>query len=194
MNQLHFDGSKEAVVEADSPAANMDSIEGQAQAYIREVLIAAGLYDGSSSSTYPIDSLVFEQVEDAYRKRGKESEGTVKDDSSDSIVDHKILFDLVNEALSTVVARPGTGPIVMKRANVPMSYGRTLLDNVWRMICVYVYPPADRFHSLDGMVVRDLKTVRWTALLDGEIDVLGKEMEWMLLEELIEEATRDMCC
>lgn len=195
MNQLHFDGSKEAVVEADSLGPNVETIEGQAQAYIREILIASGLYHGSSLSTYPIDSWVFEQVEEAYRKRGKENEGAANDDTCESNVGHKVLFDLLNEALSTVVAIPPvTGPALVRRATSPLSCGRRLLDDVWRMIHVYVHPPVDGFHSLDRIVVHDLRAARWTALLDGEIDVLGKEMERLIMEELIEEVTGDLCC
>ncbi|XP_077246881.1 RB1-inducible coiled-coil protein [Tasmannia lanceolata] len=194
LTELQCDRSEEAATEEDPLEAEVVNLEGQAQVYIRDVLVASGLYEGSSKLTNSIDSRVFEEVEAAYREGKREGEADAKD-HGDNKVNHKVLFDLLNEALATISGPSVTRSRFMRGIIGPTTMvprGKNLLEDVWKGISIYVYPPMDGCHSLDGMVSYDLRMTPWASMMGDEIAVIGKEMEWMILGDLVEEVMRDM--
>jgi hypothetical protein len=93
------------------------------KAYIREVLVAAGLYDDDGSldnKARPICDDIFD------------------DEVGDGSLDHRMLFDLANEALQMLVhgAKTGSslGQWVTDSTGVSMSRGRKLVDDVWQQV------------------------------------------------------------
>lgn len=190
------------MIEEQPLEAEMVELEDQAEAYIRDLLVASGLYDGSSDKSLsrwdpfakPITSSIFEEVEEAYRKRTKDNEEST--DQVEKKIDHKVLLNLLNEALSTILGPPVTMSKFRKKAIGTMlrpPYGRKLLNQVWDIIRVYVYPPTDKsYYSLEGMVAQDLQSTPWSGLINDDVDAVGKEMECWIVGDLIEEIVKDI--
>ncbi|KAI3942763.1 hypothetical protein MKW92_026683 [Papaver armeniacum] len=175
------------------------------KAYIKDLLLTSGLYGGggyesrlstgSDLKWVPLGICVFDKVEESRKAHiSNEVEG-----ESNTIVEqnHKVIFDLVNEALYTIFepcfTTTAVGPTRMPR-------GKRLLDKVWRMIGMYINPPVHSedgkrlsFYSLDAIVARDLGTNSWLDLNidDSEDQLIGKETAGFILDELIEETVRD---
>jgi hypothetical protein len=181
----------------------MVELEDPTEAYIRDLLVSSGLYDGSSDTSFfrwdtfakPISNSVFEEVEESYRKLAKEDESMIKDDIEK--VDHKLLLDLLNQTLSTIL-----GPLsimsTFKRKMIhfsmlPTLRGTRLLNRVCEIIRVYLHPSTDKSHySLESMEARDLGSTPWSVLIDDEINILGREMECLIIGDLVEEIVKDM--
>ncbi|XP_047320082.1 uncharacterized protein LOC124924077 [Impatiens glandulifera] len=159
--------------------ADTMELDDPAEAYIRDLLIASGLYDCTFNKqplsrwepmAKPINNRVFEEV----KMYGE-------DESSSN---RRLLFDLTNEALPVILGQP-----VMK---FPPS-GSKLLNSVLEMIRGYLSPPPDRFYfSIDGMVGRDLGCAPWTILVKDEVNAMGKEVESMITSGLIEEIVKEL--
>lgn len=182
----------------------MIELEDQAEAYIRDLLVASGFYGGSCDTVLsrwdplarPISNRVFDKVEESYKKLAKDNEGSTEADGEKK-VDHKVLLDLLNEALSTVLGPPvGMSRFrrkIMGSTMLSAPHGKKLLDCVWEIIRVHVYPPADKScYSLDGMVARDLGSIPWSGLIDDEMNALGRDMESMIIGGLVDEIVKDM--
>ncbi|GAV83035.1 LOW QUALITY PROTEIN: DUF4378 domain-containing protein, partial [Cephalotus follicularis] len=182
-----------------------NDLEDEAEAYIRDLLVASGLYDGSSGKTFsrwdplakPISSSIFEQVEELYTTLTKKNENSIEG-HNEKKVDRKVILDLLNEALSTTVLGP---PVTMSRFRRNMIgssisrtlRGRKLLDYVWEIVRVYLHPPNDRSsYSLDSMVAQDLDTIPWSGLVDEETNALGKEVESFIIGDLIDGIAKDL--
>ncbi|CAN1170280.1 hypothetical protein LINPERPRIM_LOCUS306 [Linum perenne] len=162
-------------------------IEDKAEAlYIRDLLIASGLYDGSSyindddeedmcsSSRWrkPIPKSVFEKVEEGEVGSRKKWD-----------VDRKMLYDLLNEALSSNVGR---------RRRMVTLRGNKLLERVWKMIQEYVYHPCDSIHNHKHMKMGSITS--WSSGLndmDDEDEELGKQIQFLILEDLIYEIVKE---
>ncbi|KAK1295679.1 hypothetical protein QJS10_CPB15g00226 [Acorus calamus] len=205
LDPLSIDGFEEANVNEkkhDNEAETVD-LECQSQTYIRDVLIAAGLYELSSkctisswdSVTKPIPNWVFDRVEESYRESGKTDDGILV--SSDDInVGHRVLFDLLNEAL-TNLRRPTMPSYAFKRCfpiHVTMPCGKRLLDTLWRVIETYKHPLINGSPSLDSLMASDMRMDCWLNLGSDDSDVLAMDLEWMIFEDLIDEAVKDVSC
>lgn len=172
----------------------MPELEDESESYIRDLLVVSGLYDGSSDKSLsrwdpfakPISNRVFEEVEASYKDHIDEKK----------VVDHKALLDLLNEALSAVLGPPMTMSKFKRKAignTGKPPRGRKLLDSVWEIIRIHVYPPADKFcYSVDSMVGQDLLSSPWSGLMNDDVDALGKEIECWIVGDLIEELVKDM--
>lgn len=178
----------------------MLDLEDDTEGYVRDLLVASGFYDGSYEKSLsrwdplgkPISKSVFEQVEESYRKLAKEN-----DSSRNEKVDHKVLLDLLNEALSTILGSPLTMSRFLRKfvgsSILPPPRGRKLLNSVWEIIHVNLYPPNDRcYYSLDSMVGRDLGSTSWSGVTDDETIVLGREVECHIFGDLVVEILEDM--
>lgn len=202
LNQLDTYDSEETMINEQPVEEEMLEIEDQAEAYIRDLLVASGLYDGSRDKYIsrwdplgkPISNHVFEEVEESYKQLIKDEEGYTKDQLQK--INHKLLCDMLNEALPSVLGVSSTMSRFMKHAVGPIPrppQGKKLLEHVWEIIGVYVHPPLDRSsQSLDNIVARDLKTTPWTGLVDEEVNALGKDMECQIIGDLIQELVKDM--
>lgn len=193
LHQLETGRSEETVIEEQPPyESEMVDLEDEDESYIRELLIASGLYDNSFEKclsrwdTYakPISNRVFEQVEESYKNK-------ISNEPSPKSMDHKVLLDLVNEVLSTLLAPPMHISKFSKKAK--LARGNKLLDQVWGMIRAYLHPVVDKsFYFFDTMVARDLESMPWSELVFEDIDALAKEMEGQIMRDLVEEMVNDM--
>ncbi|KAM6563601.1 hypothetical protein CsatB_023599 [Cannabis sativa] len=185
----------------------MFELKDPAEAYIRDLLVGSGLYDGSSdkyfwrseTSAKPIGTSVFEEVEESYKTFAKDNDISLKDQRVRR-VDHKLLHDLLNEALSTVL-EPHRGISTvskverksMNSSSFPTLHENKLLNCVWEIICDHLYPSTDRScYSLEDMVARDLRLSPWTREVDDEGTSLGREVEILILGDLVDEILKDM--
>ncbi|KAK4368216.1 hypothetical protein RND71_012008 [Anisodus tanguticus] len=203
LNQLDTYDSEETMIDEQSVEEEMLEIEDQAEAYIRDLLVASGLYDGSRDKYIsrwdplgkPISNQVFEEVEEYnYKQLTKDEEGHNKDQLQK--INHKLLCDMLNEALPSVLGVPSTMSRFMKTVVGPMPrppQGKKLLECVWEIVGVYVHPPWDRTsQSLDNIVARDLSSTPWSGLVDEDVNALGKDMECQIIGDLIQEMVNDM--
>lgn len=185
--------SEETVIEEQPYEPDTIDLEDENEAYIQDLLIASGLYHNSFDKSLskwdtfakPITNQVFEQVESSQKHTVNTNKLSPKE-SNQQKVDHKLLFDLLNEVLSTVLARrKGTG--------MRPPHGDTLLDQVWGMLREYLNPHVDKsFYFFDTMVARDLRSMPWLEFVSEEIDVVAKEIECHIIRDLVEETVRDM--
>ncbi|VFQ99793.1 unnamed protein product [Cuscuta campestris] len=171
----------------------MMEIHDNAKAYIRDLLIASGLYDDKYPSRWDpfgkaISDHVFEGVENAYRQ--KKAEG-----NEEERLNHKMLCDLLNEAVPNILQAPLTLSRFMEDV-ITMSRpprGRKLLDCVWEMTRAYIYPGADlSYCSLEGMVAHDLKSTPWLVVSEEDGNAIGKDVESQITGDLIQEILEDM--
>ncbi|XP_048335164.1 uncharacterized protein LOC107424299 [Ziziphus jujuba] len=204
LNQLESDEPEDTVNKQEPIEPEMVEIKDPAEAYIRDLLVAAGLYDGSSEKhlsrwetlAKPVSISVFEEVEESYKKMAKEQENSLND-HDEKKVDHKVLLDLLNETLSTVLTPPLSlskfWRNIINTSTLPPLHGKKLLDRVWRVMCEHLYPPDDRCHySLDSMVGRDMRLTPWSGLISEEVYSIGREMESLIMGDLVEEILQDM--
>ncbi|RVW24765.1 hypothetical protein CK203_080363 [Vitis vinifera] len=145
LDQLGSNGSEDTTIDEEPPEVEMIELEDQAEAYIRDLLVASGFYGGSSDTVY----------QDGTHLQGLSATGSL------TRFRRKFMG-------STMLSAP---------------HGKKLLDCVWEIIRVHVYPPADKScYSLDSMVARDLGSIPWSGLIDDEMNALGRDMESMILE------------
>ncbi|PSS00382.1 Serine/arginine-rich splicing factor like [Actinidia chinensis var. chinensis] len=201
LNKLGAGGPKEVVIEEHPLEAEME-LEDETEAYIRDLLVASGLYEGSSDKVLsrwdpfakPISNQIFEQVEESYMKMNKDNEGSRRG-QGEKKVDHKLLLDLLNEALAIVLGPPMTMSRFRKKAIGPTPrppHGRKLLDHVWEIVGEHLHPPNKIGYMLDRMVARDLGYTPWSGLMSDDIDALGKDMESQIIGVLIDEILIDL--
>ncbi|KAF4377643.1 hypothetical protein CsatB_004914 [Cannabis sativa] len=207
LNQLESDEPDERLIPPKPAEPEMFELKDPAEAYIRDLLVGSGLYDGSSdkylwrseTSAKPIGTSVFEEVEESYKTFAKDNDISLKDQRVRR-VDHKLLHDLLNEALSTVL-EPHRGISTvskverksMNSSSFPTLHGNKLLNCVWEIICDHLYPSTDRScYSLEDMVARDLRLSPWTREVDDEGTSLGREVEILILGDLVDEILKDM--
>ncbi|XP_044507968.1 uncharacterized protein LOC123227285 isoform X2 [Mangifera indica] len=203
LNQL--DNRPEDIdVEQDQTESEIIDLDDRAEAYIRDLLVASGFYDGSSDKSLftwdplaqPISNSVFEKVEESQRKLAGENEILLKDLIEEK-GDRKMLLDLLNEALSKLLGPPVTKSKFRRRiinySLLPPPCGRKLLESVWEIIRICLYPPTDRsYFSLHSLVADDLGSTLWSGLMDEEISALGREVECHIIGDLVEEIFKDM--
>ncbi|CAD6335287.1 unnamed protein product [Miscanthus lutarioriparius] len=168
------------------------------KAYITEVLIASGLYDdddGPSSANARVDSMarpmpicddVFEDVEDMYYYRGDCIVGGGMYD------DHRMLFDLANEALqSLVVESSKAGSSSLRQWVVDstgVAPGKKLVDDVWQKVqALRNHPQTQEMQTIDGMVAYEVRRSVWTEVLHEDVYVVGRKIERAIFDELIED-------
>ncbi|GMI68962.1 TON1 Recruiting Motif 26 [Hibiscus trionum] len=197
LNELESAEADRITIEQEPTESETVFPEDHAQGYVRDLLVVSGLYDGSCDKSLsrlnplakPISESIFEQVEEYYRKSSKENEKKV---------DHKVLLDLLNEALSTILGPPVTMSKFRRKllgsTILTPPRGRKLLNFVWEMVHINLHPPNERYnYSLDNMVAGDLGSTPWTGLVDDETDVLGREVECHIIGGLVEEIVKDIC-
>lgn len=170
--------------------------------FVRDLLVASGLYEGTTDRSLsrwdpfakPINKSVLEETKENLKKRSNQNQ----EDEEDIEDNHNILFDLLNEVLTVVL-----GPVRKSgfRKKLMNSYvfeptsirGKYLLESVWRIMSEYLYSqPEKPFCSLDGIIGWDLERCPWSGLIDEEATVLGREVEGMIMSDLVEEVVKDL--
>ncbi|KAJ8490525.1 hypothetical protein OPV22_012246 [Ensete ventricosum] len=146
----------------------------------------------SDAATRPISPQVFEEEEEAYGKCWKSS--VVRND--DTAIRHKLLFDLVNEALQSVLG-PQVHCSMFKRRSQGQAappQAKSLLLDLWNQIQVYMSPPLHE-SDVNNVVVQDVKTTTtttWPSMLHEDVDVVGRQIERVVLRDLIDDIVQAM--
>ncbi|RWW65851.1 hypothetical protein BHE74_00026814 [Ensete ventricosum] len=149
----------------------------------------------SDAATQPISPRVFEEEEEAYGKCWKSS--VVHND--DTAIRHKLLFDLVNEALQSVLG-PQLHCSMFKRRSQGQAappQAKSLLLDLWNQIQVYMSPPLHE-SDVNNVVVQDVKTTTttttttWPSMLHEDVDVVGRQIERVVLRDLIDDIVQAM--
>ncbi|XP_010680604.2 uncharacterized protein LOC104895726 isoform X2 [Beta vulgaris subsp. vulgaris] len=204
LNQLDYEGSEisQITTVTEDPSELEIDLEDEAEVYIKNLLLISGLYDGSWVKSFsrwdpyvkPMGNWVFEKLEESYQKPTNKYDATSFEDNS---LEHKLLFDLSNEALTVVLGpRRTLSKFRRKTTDVtmfPCPQGRKLLEQVWQMIQEYLYPVSNTsFYSFDDLIAHDLHIIPWFSLLDEEINAMGKELESQITGDLLEEILMDV--
>lgn len=204
LSQLDSDDIEDKV-EQQPVEFEITKLEDPAEVYIRDLLIVSGMYDGSTdhnfsrnnAATKPISNAIFDEVEEAYRKSETKNE-IIGKEQNESNVDHKLLFDLLNEALPIVLGPCLTTSrfrtkVIDSSTPLPPLFGKKLLDSVWDIIRKFIHPPTDRsYYLLEGVMARDLNSTPWASLMDVEINTTGREVEGLIIKDLIDEVVKDL--
>lgn len=206
LNQLESDVTEDFSMKQEPTDSELDQLEDPAESYIRDLLVASGLYYGSWDKSLlrgdtfakPIGNSVYEEVEESHNKLVKENEESCIKDQNENKLDHKVLLDLLNEALSVVLGPPLTlSRFRRKLSNSSMLLppsGMELLNLVWDIIRVSLYPPSDiSTYSLDTLVAQHLGSIPWSGLINDEINILERDIECQITDDLVEELTKDIC-
>ncbi|CAH8385799.1 unnamed protein product [Eruca vesicaria subsp. sativa] len=169
--------------------------------FVRDLLMASGLYEGTTNRslsiwdpfTKPINKSLLEETKENLKKRRNQNQE--EEDIEDN---HNILFDLLNEVLTVVLGPVKKSGFKKKLWNLCVSEptairGKYLLESVWRIMSEYLYSqPEKPFCSLDGIIGWDLERCPWSCLISEEATVLGREVEGMIMSDLVEEVVKDL--
>ncbi|MED6204055.1 hypothetical protein PIB30_005453 [Stylosanthes scabra] len=205
LSQLEFDSPEELETKPKSSEYELDRLLDPAESYIRDLLVASGLYFESwdkyllreDTLTNPIDNSIFEEVEESHKNK------CLVNENIDNKLDHKILLDLLNEALSIVLGQPLTMSRFRRKLNNNNSCviqktppcGKELLKLVWDIIHVSLYPPKISNTcscSFISLVKQDFGSILLYGLMNDEINVLEMEMARLISDDLVEELIKDM--
>ncbi|XP_075475988.1 uncharacterized protein LOC142516618 isoform X2 [Primulina tabacum] len=201
LNQLEYTDPEEDINEQQPSEVEVD-IENQDEAYIKELLVVAGLYDGSYNRSLlkwdplgkPISNHVFEEVEDSYRTTTKVDDICSKYHGGK--LNHNMILDLLNEVLPNILRPPLNQSTYIEKAfgyvhKPPL--GKKLLFHVWEFIRLYVNPPSDKsYYALDSLLTRDWKLSTWSHLIDDDINSIGRDIESQIMKEQIQEMVEDI--
>ncbi|VAI10215.1 unnamed protein product [Triticum turgidum subsp. durum] len=167
------------------------------KAFIRAVLVVAGMHGQNSGDHLsltcqpikPIPKWAFEQVTSSTPPPEAVSDG--------HDVDHRLLFDLINEALPGAARGSTTRCVFSKWYAAPprrASADRRLLDGLWRSVQTWLEPPGvDRdANSVDGLIGRDMGVSPWSGVFRDDVDGIAEEMEAEILSELVDETLWDV--
>ncbi|KAL6222172.1 hypothetical protein ACLB2K_005564 [Fragaria x ananassa] len=173
LNQLESDEPDDASVEQEVVESEMSGLENPAEVYIKDLLVASGLYDGSFEKSFsrydtsgkPISFSVFKEVEESYKKLASADVNSTKDHNGK--INHKLFLDLLNEALSTILGPP-----------LSMSKFRRKAINSSAL------PPL--------RVAWDLGSSLWSELVEEDVNILGREIATLIMTDLVTEVLDDM--
>ncbi|CAN6321597.1 unnamed protein product [Urochloa humidicola] len=183
----------------DDQDEDMEELDHPVKSFIRAVLVVAGMYGPrknngnllSDSEAKPIPKRVLEEVESSSSTLSASSDGgTVAGD-------HRLLFDLINEALPGAI-RASTTLTTFDKCYVTRRApgGKKLLEELWRSVQVWLEPPSDNTTSssasVDVLIGRDLSMSAWHGTFRDDADELGGEMEEEMLDELVDEMVWDV--
>lgn len=187
--------------------SELAQLDDPAESYIRDLLVASGLYFGSwdksllKGDTFakPIGNSVFQEVEESHKKMLKLKDTSTKDHSDDKL-EHKLLHDMLNDALLIVLGPPLAlsrfrRKLCSSSSILPPPHGKELLKLVWEIIRASLCPLSDMTScSLDTLVARDIGSNPWVGLINDEFNTLEREIERLVTEDLVAELTKDMIC
>ncbi|KAL5143112.1 hypothetical protein HKD37_09G026145 [Glycine soja] len=204
LSQLDSDGSDDFTTKPEPFESELVHLDDPAESYVRDLLVASGLYFGSWNKSLlrgdtfakPIGNSVFEEVEESHNNLIKEDERSTKDQNKNKL-EHKVLLDLLNEALSIVLRSHLTLSRFRRKLSnssmQPPPCGKELLKLVWDIVNVSLNPTSNTCpYSLDSLLSQDLGSISWSGLTNDQIDTLEREMACLITDDLVEEFTKDM--
>lgn len=176
--------------------------------FVRDLLVVSGLYEGTSDISLsrwdplakPIKRSVLEEAKENLKKRSNQNQEDEDTGENNTISEenHNILFDLLNEVLTVVLGPLTKSGFRNKLLSSSVSEsttirGKYLLESTWRIMSEYLYSqPEKPFCSLDGIIGWDMDRFPWSGLISEEVNVLGKEVEGMIMADLVEELVKDL--
>ncbi|CAH8262598.1 unnamed protein product [Arabidopsis lyrata] len=176
--------------------------------FVRDLLVVSGLYEGTSDISLsrwdplakPIKRSVLEEAKENLKKRSNQNQEDEDTGENNTISEenHNILFDLLNEVLTVVLGPLTKSGFKNKLLSSSVSEsttirGKYLLESTWRIMSEYLYSqPEKPFCSLDGIIGWDMDRFPWSGLISEEVNVLGKEVEGMIMADLVEELVKDL--
>lgn len=189
---IHSD-EQVSVVNPEIRLADSDSFHVKEDAeliFVRNILKKSGFDGGAEeflavwySSCDPVDQLLF--VEDPE---------TMSYDSPDICLDHRLLFDLINDVLLEIYESTIANSVRLSRYNPrvrPVPMGDHLLDEVWVKICWYLSSQQDANHTIQHVEARDYaKDYGWMKL-QWDVERVGSYLEGLILDVLVEEVVLD---
>ncbi|KAJ6851626.1 uncharacterized protein M6B38_259955 [Iris pallida] len=184
-------GGRDEVAADENP---FDDHEDHIEGYIRNILVAAGLYDAPAvgeslprwnGSTKPIPNWVFDKLEETYSRGNPADGGEPAFRYRDADLSRRMLFDLVNEALPRVLEFKSPGP-----DTVP--HGKALLDGLWSRIERNLSSRSNGSGLLDDTVAEDVRTAPWCGDLRADEEAVGRRLEWMIVADVIDELVQDV--
>ncbi|CAL4937472.1 unnamed protein product [Urochloa decumbens] len=180
---------------------DMDELDRPIKSFIRAVLVVAGMYGPrknpgnliSDCEAKPIPKRVLEEVESSSSTLSASSDGGA------AAGDHRLLFDLINEALPGAI-RASTTLTTFDKSYVEATRrapsGKKLLEALWRSVQVWLEPPSDNTTSssasVDVLIGRDLSMSAWHGAFCDDADELGGDVEEDILDELVDEMVWDV--
>ncbi|XP_074556468.1 uncharacterized protein LOC141812322 [Curcuma longa] len=177
--------------------------ENKNASYLCDILATVGFCEDKSTDqansklnelSRPIPHKVFEEVEEACSKYGKVDTDSYIPRNDDVTIGHKLLFDLVTESLQSLLG-PKIKCSMFNRwilGPASSSQGKRSLEDLWDQIQLYLNPSIDRSNALDSMVAQDLKMTTWPTMLYEDMDVVGRQIERIILLNLIDDIVKDM--
>lgn len=196
-------GGQDKATGEKSQEQEIDDMEERDASYLRDILITAGFYEDNSTDlansrldelTRPISRQVFEEVEEAYKYGHADTQSSIAY-NNDVTIGHKLLFDLVNEALQSMLGPKIRCPMLKRWVLGPAtpSEGKNLLEDLWNQIKLYSNPFMHESDTLDSIVVQEMKMTTWPTKLYEDMDVVGRQIERAILSNLIHEIVKDLC-
>lgn len=179
-------------------------IEDHGEAYVRDILFFSGLYkawplDQAASvmdgQIKPISPFIFDEVEENYRKLARSLDGNCSVvNLGDTVIDRKMLFDLVNQALPSIIDAPLTRLMSERRtcSLTPLPIGRKLLAELLPQIQIHVNPKIDQPQSIENIVAWDVKLMPISVTSREDIGSLGTGVERAIFGDLIDELVFDL--
>lgn len=191
LNQLETCDSEETFID-EQPIEEeiVMKIEDPAEAFIKDLLVASGLYDGYLSKWDPLGKSISNQVFEESCQRQKiinnDEEGSSIDHQFNK-VNHKLICDFLNEVLPDVLGSTSMQRTISPDTRPPR--GKKLLERVLEIARV----SSDMSSlSLENVLARELHCTRWDEFVDEDVNALGKEVEYQILGDLIHEMINDM--
>ncbi|PKA47806.1 hypothetical protein AXF42_Ash020209 [Apostasia shenzhenica] len=191
--EIESKGFEELATEAEHhELSEIADVQDHAESYVRDILVVSGLYEALPSEQAmtrldgqmkPISSFVFDELEEKCCK--------VEKLDYDASMDRKMLFDLVNEALPMVFEVP-MARLTWTRGLTQYSLGKKLLDELLHQINLLANPKIDQPRSVDQMVAWDLHSTPWSTTSREVICSIGRDLESVIIGELINELVLDL--
>lgn len=197
LNQLEtYDSEETMIVEQPIEKEIVMEIDDPAEAFVRDLLVASGLYDGSCDKYLSkwdplgksISNHVFEEAEESYKRQkiNDYDEGSSNDHQSKKL-NHKLSCDFLNEVLPSVLGSSSMRRTISPTPRAPR--GNKLLECVWEIARISSDMSSQ---SLETILARDLQCTRWDRLVDEDVNALGKDVEYQIVGDLIHEMINDM--
>ncbi|ESQ50740.1 hypothetical protein EUTSA_v10023126mg [Eutrema salsugineum] len=196
INELDSDIQVPTPVEEEAMARETENIVDLGnpdKVFVRDLPVASGLYEGTTDRSLSrfdpyaklINKSVLEEIKENLKERSNQNQ-----EDEDSKESSRIL---------TVVLGPLTKSGFKKRfisscvSESTAIRGKYLLESTWRIMSEYLYSqPEKPFCSLDGIIGWDLERCPWSGLIGEEVNVLGREVEGMIMADLVEEVVKDL--
>lgn len=134
------------------------------------------------SPTESIRSWVFEEVEEAYREEIQNTRGMK--------IEHKLVFDLLNEALASKMGHFPTN-IAGKRIispSVVVPSIEQLFNSVCGTVCKYIQSTPTGDETINGIVQKSSEQDQWIGVAHEDVKLIGKQLEKIVLKDLIEDS------